>query len=227
MPKTRLDFQTKIQQNLNDAVGVFFNPTDVQESIQDIYTEVILETQCVESVGTINFTGGGLYYDLYSATAQLPGFWRASRLYNHDTNRWLRCVDSRVYDKFRFDWETANATPWFAYIVNFQYISFFPHWTGGVQLGETSTFDVFYKIGQDVLVDDNQFLQIPDPYSRVIESGASADLLEQIQEFQKAEEYWEDYNEIVQKLKNHVPSRMLPDKYWQSNDLDWPNFWAP
>lgn len=216
---------SRVQSNLNDAVGTFFDNATIIQSIQDGYDEVIVDTQCAEGTASqVPFTQSTIYYDLYNGIIP-PNqyFWRISRIFNRNTNRWMPCVDSRVLDKFRFDWEAANGTPWFGYIVNFQYLGFFPHYTSGAALG----FDVLYKIGKDPLTTDQQVPQIPDQFSRILESYATADLLEIYREFTKAAEYWDDYEKLKQKLADYMPSRSLPDKVWQLNDLDWPNFWSP
>lgn len=212
--------RARVQLNLNDAVGTFWDNATVNQSIQDGYDEVIVDTQCVENTVTVPFSSTTIYYDLYNL---IPNFWRLSRLFNQNTNRWMPCVDSRVLDKFRFDWEAANGTPWFGYIVNFQYLGFFPHYTSGTAKG----FDILYKVGRDLLTTDQQIPQIPDEFSRILESYATADLLEIYREFTKAAEYWDDYSKLKQKLTDYMPSRSMSDKYFQMNDLDWPNFWSP
>lgn len=224
MSLSRSQLRARIQSNLNDAVGTFFDNATVNQSIQDGYDEVLVDTQCAENTVTVPFTSQTIYYDLYNGIIppnQL--FWRICRIFNKNTNRWMPCCDSRVLDKFRFDWEASNGTPWFGYIVNFQYLGFFPHYTSGTALG----FDVLYKVGRDILTEDQQIPQIPDEFSRILESYATADLLEIYREFTKAEDYWDDYSKLKQKLIDYMPSRSLPDKYWQMNDLDWPNFWSP
>lgn len=211
----------RVQTNLNDAIGTFFDNATVNQAIQDGYDEVIIDTQCAEATASVPFTPNTIYYDLYNGI--IPSnqlFWRICRIFNQNTNRWMPCVDSRVLDKFRFDWEASVGTPWFGYIVNYQYLGFFPHFSSGA----TKSFDVLYKIGKDNLTVDQQIPQIPNQFSRILESYATADLLEIYREFTKAQEYWDDYGKLKQKLKDYMPSRSLPDKLWQLNDLDWPNF---
>lgn len=214
---TRATLRGRIQNNLNDATGIYFDSTFVNDSIQDTYDEVVLDTGCVEAVATVNFQSNLIYYDLYNGIIPDSNyFWRISRIFNSQTNRWLPCYDSRVFDKYRFDWEVATGTPWFAYVVNFQYLSFFPHYP----LGATGSFDVLYKVGRDVLISDGQVLQVPDEFSRIVEVGVTGDLLESYQEFKKAADYLVDYEQLKKKLKEYVVQRSAPDKLWQLNDLD-------
>lgn len=217
MSLTRLQYQQRIATNLNDAVGIYFDPQHIQDAIQDCYDEVVLETQCIENTVTVPFQNNLIYYDLYNTV--VPSnfyYWRPCRIFNNQTNRWVGCVDSRVLDKFRYDWELASGTPWFAYIVNYQYLGFFPHYPAGAVGG----FDILYKVGKDVLSSDAQVLQIPDEFNRIVESGVTGELLEGYQEFSKASDYLQDYEELKARLKVYVATRSLPDKLWQLNDLD-------
>ena len=214
---TRLQIAQRIQANLSDLTGVFFDIPLINDTIQDAYDEVVVDTQCIENVFTGSFSPSTIYYDLYNGI--IPDnnyFYRLSRIYHGDTNRWIRCVDARVLDKFRFDWETCGGTPWFAYIVNFQYLGLFPHYSHE----PNTTFDILYKVGRDTLTDDNQVLQIPAQFIRIIECYGTADLLECYQEFVKAKTFWDEYYKLKQQLTNYLPSRSLPDKMWQLNDLD-------
>lgn len=205
----------RVQQNVFDSTGIFADHDSIRDSIQDGYDEILIYTECVEATTSVPFAANSIYYDLYS---NIPGFFRITKLFNQSTNRWVRCVDSRVLDKFRFDWELASGTPWFAHIVNFRYLAFFPHYTNA----PLKSFDVFYKKGQDVLLSDTQVPQVPPPYDRCIEMYATADILEQEREFSKATNYLLEYYELREKLRTQVMSRMLPDRYDQYNDLDWP-----
>lgn len=216
MSLTLAQFRGRIQSNLNDAIGTYFDNQFVNDAIQDCYDEVVLESQCIENTTTINFKNNQIYYDLYNTV--IPAnfyYWRPSRLFNNQTNRWVSCIDSRVLDKFRYDWEAAVGTPWFAIIVNFQYLGFFPHYQGAI-----GGFDLLYKVGRDVLSSDSQVLQIPDEFNRVIESGVTGELLESYREFSKASDYLEDYEELKARLSKYVAQRSTPDKLWQLNDLD-------
>lgn len=216
MSLTLAQLRGRIQSNLNDVLGTYFDNQFVNSAIQDCYDEVVLESQCIENTINVPFQNNLIYYDLYNLVIP-PNFyyWRPSRIFNTSTNRWISCVDSRVLDKFRYDWELAIGTPWFAYIVNFQYLGFFPHYQGAV-----NGFDLLYKVGKDVLTSDSQVLQIPDEFNRVIESGVTGDLLESYQEFNKAQDFLSDYEELKARLSKYVARRSSPDKLWQMNDLD-------
>ena len=224
MPLQVFQIIQRVQTNLFDAAGVFFDHDAIFDSIQDGYDEVVLDTQCIENVVTVPYSNNTLYYDLYDGIYPTNNwFWRISRIFNQNTKRWIPCVDDLVLDKFRFDWEASVGACWFAHIVNFQYLTFFPHLSTGV----VGSFDVHYKVGRHLFNSDQDIPQIPDEFNRILESYATADLLEIYREFTKAAEYWDDYMKLKQKLRDYVPSRSLPSKIWQLNDLDWPSFGIP
>ncbi len=221
MSLTRLQIAQRIQANLSDATGVFFDVAMINDTIQDAYDELLCDCQCAEDVFTGSFTGGAIYYDLYNGI--IPDnayFHRISKVYHSKTNRWIQCIDSRMLDKMRYDWELGVGTPWFVYIINFQYLAFFPHYT----VEPSITFDILYKIGRDTLIADGQILQIPNDFISAVEYYGTADLLESYQEFEKAKLYWEEYYAVKQKLTDYVPSRSLPDRMLQYNDLDFPAY---
>lgn len=222
MPLTRVQYQQRVQQTLADVTGIYFDPIMVVQSIQDGYDEIVTETECVEQViSGIKFVGGQVYYDIYNyldtTSGHGPKYWKPIRIFNKATNRWLRFVDTRLLDKFRWDWETCSGTPWFCTPIGFQHIAFFPHYAV-----DTGSFDIFYKVAQDNLTSDSQPVQIPDGYQSVLDQWVVADLLDGIQEFKKAENYWIDYAESLESLKIHVRSRMFPEMYPQLNDLETP-----
>ena len=198
---TRLQLKLRILGNLKDPTGVFWTDTKLNDSVQDAYDEIIQETECIEKLYTLATIPGVIYYDLYNI---IYDFWKITRLYNNQTNRWISIYDQQVLNRNYYSWEKSIGTPWCAYIVNFQYLAFFPHSTSN------QTFDIYYKVGKDTLVDDTQLVQIPDAFIKVMEDWCTADLLESVQEFSKAKVFWQDYILELGRFKNHVRARALP-----------------
>lgn len=212
---TRGQFRTLIQGDLFDSVGVYFTNDIVNNSIQEGYDQVVCASQCIEKTISINWIPGQIYYDLYNT---IPQYSKPTKILNYDTNRWTDFTDSRFLDKYRFDWEVSNGASWFSYLVNYQYLGFFPH-AGGVG---GSNFLLMYKVFRDTLVSDSSPLQVPSPYFNTITNYCIADLLESIHEFTKAKGYFDDFSAELNLLRSHVTSRMSPERYLQLNDLDFP-----
>lgn len=199
---TRLQLKQRILENLKDPSSIYWTDAKLNDSIQDGYDEIVLETECIEQVTTVNFVSGQIYYNIYDLIVA-PYYWKPTRLFNNQTNRWLQIYDQQILNKIYYSWELSNGNPWCAYIVNFQYLAFFPH-------DITGSFELFYKVCRDVLANDSQSLQIPDSYIKTIENWCTADLLESVQEFSKAGVYWQDYQTELDRFRSHVRARKLP-----------------
>lgn len=218
---TRNSVRNKVSSNIYDVVGVYFDTQMINDSIQDGYDEIVTRSQCIEAVTQVNWINGQIYYDLYnciSGCEGLPLYWRPTKLFNAGTNRWMDIVDSRFLDKYRFDWEASNGTPWFVLVWNYRWMGFFPHYVSGAG----QFFLLMFKVGRDIILNDTQYLQIPPAYQTTIEYWSTADLLESIGEVTKAQSYFTKYEAKLAQLKIHVGERMLPERYLQLNDLDFP-----
>jgi hypothetical protein len=216
MPLTRGALQSRLQSTLADITSVYFTPQMIQASIQDGYDEIVCASECIEQLTNMPWVSNLVYYDIYDIVSQ-PSYWKPTRLFNYATNRWLPVVDSRFLDKYRWDWEMSDGTPWFAYVVNWQFIGFFPHYHAAV-----TNFDLYYKVCPDILTGDGSIIQIPDPHSKALENWCTADLLMAIQEFDKAADYKLDAKNGIDELKTQVKRRMSPQFYAQLNDLQFP-----
>src|SRR5215467_7981513 len=135
---TRLQLKQRILDNLKDPSGIYFTDSKLTDSIQDGYDEIIQETECIEQMVTLTSDPGRIYYDLYDI---IPGFWKMTRIFNNQTSRWLSIYDQQILNRVYYSWEKSIGTPWYAYIVNFQYLGFFPH------ANADQTFDLYIKVG--------------------------------------------------------------------------------
>lgn len=200
------DLGNRILRNLWDEGVVFYTLSDCLTSIQDAYDEVVVYSECIEKTTTIPFQANLIYYDFYNG---IPDFYRPASIFNQATGRWLPFQDTKQFLKTRFDWELAVGTPWFYSQINFQFTAFYPHLRAA---GES--FDLFYKAKADKLTTDS-IPSVPDTYVYALENYATADLLEQVQEFKKASDYWQKYYKQIEDLRVDVITRMHPDKIRQ------------
>lgn len=198
---TRLELKSRILDNVKDPNQIYWTDDKINLSIQDGYDEIVLETECIEGMYTLNSTPGLIYYDLYDL---IPNFWKLTRIYNNQTNRWLTIYDQQVLNRVYFSWEQSTNTPWYGYIVDYRYFGFFPH------ANSSQTFDIYYKLCKDVLLSDSQQIQIQPAHIKVLETWCTADLLESVQEFSKAQVFWQDYNMELERFKAHVRARQQP-----------------
>lgn len=220
MSTTRLDIAVACQSILEDVSGTFYTANDLNDSIQDGYDEICCVTGLIEKVVTLPFLSGQIYYNLYDS---IPGFLRINKLFSKAINRWLRFFDVRFFGAQRFDWECSLSTAWWSAIINYQYITFFSHYGPPI----TADFDCMVNIGHDELVDNTTLLQIPDQYINGLVNYVIADMLEQAQEFTKAQDYWAEYGVITDLLKTHCVNRMNPWIFEQLEDIYFPEGAVP
>ena len=218
MPSTTIQsIATQVLPTLEDLTGTFYTPTDIEDSVQDAYDSFLVRTGCYQKVVNIPFVGGNIYYNLLNTVGTQQIYSRLARLFSYGINRWLSFQDVRFLAAQRFDWELSPGTPWWAYIVNYQWLGFFPHYGQNV-----SNFDLFLSIGQDPLLTDVQVLQIPDQFANGIIFYTVADMLEQQGEYSKAMTFWSEYEVVVAACKKQVVNQMNPWIYEQLSALNMP-----
>src|SRR5207244_10102131 len=115
--------KSNVRDNLNDAAIVNYSTSDVDESTQDAYDDIISQTQCIIKKTTLNWTGDLSYYDL---TTLVADYLACVAIFNNVNNRWL--YDDKTlahFDLIRDDWEIAHGTTenWVA--LNNKYIDIF------------------------------------------------------------------------------------------------------
>lgn len=182
---TRGTVKTNVKVNLGNSV--FYGETDLNDSLQDAYDDVIINTQVRITSVTKPWVSDLSYYiwpdqgitDLLAPIA----------VFNVNTNLFLEDGFSvRDFDKFRLDWEQWNGEPYMWAPVAFDRIAIAPK-----QLVASGTYKLFYWQVAETLTDDSDVLSLHKDAARLLEYYSTADLLEQAEEFTKAGKYWETY----------------------------------
>lgn len=204
MSKTRDQIVTAVRQNLDDeGVGTFYSEDDLNDSIQDGYDEVAVLTECVENAAQVNFQSELTFYDFASL---LTGYIRIFAIWNNNTNRWLDPISENELSELRDDWEISNSEPTNYCTESPRYIALFPR-----PLVASGYMICFYKQQADILI-GTSVPQIPVEHDDVLELYATADLLDQTQEYAKAVKYFQEYAARISDIKKAVNSRSLPDR---------------
>jgi hypothetical protein len=203
---TQAQIAARVEVNLHDSGVSFFTSQDVSDSVQEGYTEVTVLTGCIEKSATFQFPVGTAYVDLYNS---VPDFFRCIALYSNAINMWLEHRAPITFDSNRLDWELASYTPWFYTVLNFQWIAFFTHYATGATA--SATFELLYRAVGEYLA-PTAVPQIPDQFQNILVFYATAEMLEQYQEFSKAKRYWDDYGELLGLLQKDIKERMQPGK---------------
>ena len=197
------DIKGRIRANLDDAGVTFYSDADINDSLQETYNETIILTESMECMREITFQSQLVYYNLAEL---IPDYLRPLAIYNKNTKRWLDFKDISYVQKIRDDWELATGEPEIYMVFDFRYIALFPRLETA-----TGSMEVFYKAKANVLRDTSVPV-IPDGDTIVLEEGVTADLLEQKEEFTKAQMYFSNYLDKIEKIRTHVNMRPFPDR---------------
>ncbi len=216
MGQTRGQLKTTIRINLNDSGVTFWSESDLNDSLQDAYDDIVCLSQCVVKSVTLNWLGNLSYYnfrDDYGITDYLA----TVAIFNNATNLWLRDdLNLRDLDRLRRDWECWVGTPQFWVTSDPLHIAIAPKYNTLAVLGAfnpfafsdaffigssslVQTFKLVYWAQAPVLLNDSSTFLTASDVQNLFEFYTTADMLEQAQEFTKASEYWDKYyNSLIE-----------------------------
>lgn len=232
MSKTRGQIKADIQDNLSDLSINFYSDTDLNDSIQDAYDDIAVLTQCIQKQVTLNWLSNLSYYN-FQLRYQLSDYLGTIAIFNNVSNLWLRDdLSLKDFDRIRRDWETWIGTPIFwapsdpnniaicpkflasnvtygAFDVgSFDSNSYFVNNSAQNSLG---SFILYYWAIAPTLATDNDVLLIASDQSTTMTQYVTADLLEQCQEFNKAQSYWGPYFKGVAEYADRVKRNCKAD----------------
>lgn len=199
---TRDQINVDVRTNLNDLGVTFYSEDDVNDSLQDGYDDVSVFCGCIQKTATLTLVDDTVYYDMLAA---ISDFFAVVAAYNNNTNRWMDFNSLKAFDSVRRDWELWTGEPLFGSISNFRYLAFIPH-----QPTATGTITIWYRATAPTLSgSDTPLIHTDEQY--LLELYATADLLDQAEEYVKADSYWAEYFEGLIKYKKRVASLALSD----------------
>lgn len=228
MSKTRGQIKADIQSNLQDLSMNFFSDQDLNDAIQDAYNDVAIMSQCIQKKVTLNWISDLNYYDFVALG--VPDYLGTIAIFNHVTNLYLRDdLNLKDFDRIRRDWEKWIGTPQFWAPSDFKRIAICAKYTlgGGTSSGgafyssafsnaffvgtgsgagpiSLGTFDLLYWATAPTLVSDSDTFLIAADKDQMITQFATAELLEQPQEFSKSNDYWALYYDNLQDYQDRV-----------------------
>jgi hypothetical protein len=234
MGKTRGQIKGDIQANLVELNVNFYSDTDLNNSIQDAYDDVVILTQCIQKRITINWRSNLSYYN-FKDKLQVPDYLGTIAIFNNVTNLWLRDdLSLKDFDRIRRDWENWIGTPQFwapsdpdniaicpkYFAADITYGAFDSKsfdknsfWVDNSAAANLGSFILYYWATAPVLISDSEQFLIASDKTTMITRYATADLLEQAQEFNKAQFFWqpyfEDMNEYADRVKRNCKSDLL------------------
>lgn len=198
---TRDQIVARVQVNLNDS-GVLYSVADFNDSLQDGYAEIAALTGCIFKAARIDQVANLTYYDMAS---YIPDFWAITAIWNTNTKQWLTPSNISILDTIRTDWELANGNPFLFWPVNFRYVAVYPKLTSA-----TGYFYVFYRAQADTL-SGSTTPNLADNLQGILEDYTTGDLLEQAEEFIKAQVQFIEYIKGIKAIKQATRAFRLPD----------------
>lgn len=221
---TRGAIKATIRSNLHDAGVTFYSEDDLNDSVQDAYDDIAILAKFIIKRATCHYLDDVSYYDA-AVDLGIVDFLGATAIYSNRNNRWLDDnISLRQLDNIRTDWETWTGTPEMWIPVSVKKFAIVPKTTGsGASSGTfekiafTDAFEIgsfgtaanntfelyFWCLAPALKNDEDGFLIAPDMQS-LLEYYGTADLLEQAQEFIKAETWWIQYYQGVEEYKERI-----------------------
>lgn len=207
MGKTRAQIKADIQDNLTDLAINFYSDDDLNASIQDAYDDVAILTQCIQKNTTLNWQSNLSYYNF--VTLGVADYLGQIAIFNNVTNLWLRDdLNLKDFDRIRRDWETWICAPLFWAPSDPNNTAICPKYYGAGSLG---TFVLYYWATAPTLMSDTDGFLIATDMQDLITLYVTGDLLEQAQEFAKAQNYWNLYYEHIDTYAARVKANCKSD----------------
>jgi len=197
---------SRVQSNLASAGAAFFTADNVSEAIQDGYDESISLLTPLAGSSVVTLSDNLVYYDFYNS---LASYLYVLAIYNNTTKRWLDYRSIKWLEDQRRDWELTEGQPSVFTLLDYKYVGLWPTLTTA-----TGTLDVFYKKkGKQLVAADT--IDVLDLEPDLVEWYATADCLEQIEEVEKAQYYWDKYVAAVKTGQKLMLARAGKDLAYQ------------
>lgn len=192
---TRDQIAQKIRRNINDAGITYYSADDINESIQDGYDEIAIYCECIEKTVSLPFQSNVTYYDMFTL---VPDYYRSIRIYSNQINQFLAVNLERQNLGYSSDWELNSGSARDYMIKGPRYIGITNRSSNSV-----GSFKMWYKAKANTLT-GNDTPRINVNFQIMLENYGTADLLEQNQEYTKAEICWAQYNKQLEDYRMKI-----------------------
>lgn len=200
---TRGELQTRLRTFFEN--DTYYTSGDFNNSIQDAYDEAAAVTGCIVKAVAIDFTANLSYYDLRTLIPDLIG---VIAVFNRTTKLWMYPESTNRWDQDREDWETCIGTPEQFSVISFRYMAIYKK-PGSAGYGQMY---IFYVASAPTLASDDDVLQLDECFIQVLENYVQVDLLEQGQEWIKAQTMFGEYQARLQELRVWVNANRNPGR---------------
>jgi len=206
---TRAEVKARVRSNLDDAGITFYTATDIEDSLQDAYYWTSIFANTVEKTVDISFENSAAYYNLLSI---IPDLFAVTGVYDIARKKFLSYCPRLELISITDKYEVWPGIPQFFFIHSQTFMYIGPQPANVVSLVQTTNKDlkIFYR-GFDLnVIDDLHTYRIPVQGEDCLEYYATADLLEQAQEWSKAQEYWDKFYGQLITQKIAIRDRPMP-----------------
>jgi len=200
------DIKQNIRKDLDDIGVTFYSTDDLTDSVTDAYKDINLKTHCIikKSAG-LSWIANLSYID-FRTDYLITDYIATTAIYNNNTNRFLDDnMSLQQFNLIRWDWEINTGEPDSWAPSDFKRIAIMPR-----QASANGTFDLFYWADTPSFVDTDTPLIATDMQD-LIEKYCVADLLEQAEEFVKAQTWWEEYDLGIEEYADRVATLAKAD----------------
>jgi hypothetical protein len=198
---TKSELVNAIRLGLDDLGITFYSTTDISDSISDGYALVTALAKTVESVTTLSYSTISPYYDFPSL---VPDFFALVALYDNSYKRYLEYCPRPVLFAQTQRYELWNGHPTLFTVIDYRRTLILPSLTASA-----GAFKIFYRSFGPAL-SDGTILRIPKEAEQSVLYYAIADLLEQAQEFIKAQEQWALFYNSLSQGQSSMMNRSMP-----------------
>jgi hypothetical protein len=196
---TFTQLKASARRNIDDIGVKHYTAGDIDTAAQEGYEDIAALTQCIIQRFQIPWIPNLSYYDFRSLG--VTDLLMPIAIYNELTKTWLRDDRSlRHFDMMRQDWELAKGTPEYWCPVNFKYTAIFPKYNSNDAI---NTFFLYYATTAPTIVDAETPLIATD-FQNLIIHYITGTMLEDDEEFVKAEPFWQLYYAGIEKYTERV-----------------------
>ena len=206
---TRAEVKTRVRANLDDNAVTFFTSIDIDDSLSDAYYWSSVFANTVEKTQNISLQKDCPYYNLQKI---IPDHFAVTGVYDMQRDRFLSYKSRIELIGIRGNYEVWPGPPEYFFIHSQNYLYLGPQAIGILSAGQTAQADLklFYRAFDDAVTSDSDRFRLPVQGEDCIEFYATADLLEQAQEWTKAQYYWDKFHSQLITSKIAIRDRPMP-----------------
>ena len=206
---TRGEVKARVRTNLDDVQVTFFTALDIEDSLSDAYYWSSVFANTIEKTKNISFQKDCPYYSLQTI---IPDHFAVTGVYDLSRKRFLPYKSRLDLIGINSNYEMWHGPPEYFFVHSQNYLFIGPqplNIASSVQSGDLD-LKIFYRAFDDSVISDIDRYRLPLQGEDCIEFYATADLLEQAQEWTKAQFYWDKFHSQLITSKIAIRDRPMP-----------------